>query len=439
MARIVCKFGGTSVADAAQFRKVKSIVDADPRRRIVVPSAPGKRHKEDPKVTDLLYLCHEIATQHVDFMPVFEQIRGRYLEIERELGIQAGVASAFEAFLGQIRAGAGRDFMASRGEYFSGLVMAAYLGAEFVDPEQFVVITPAGTVDPVTYEMLGRRLADPAKRYVMPGFYGRDHFGKVKTFSRGGSDISGSIAARAAKADIYENWTDVSGLLMADPRVVDKPAEMDQITYREIRELSYMGASVFHDEAILPVREARIPINIKNTNRPNDPGTFIVPEFTGSQYKVAGVAGKKNFTMITLEKALMNREVGFGYKVLGVLFSQGISFEHAPTSIDSMSIILDERQLADQNQAELVLEELRRAVNPDKIEIVRDLSLVAVVSEEFTTTVGLAAVGIDALRTAGIGVRLINMGASELNMIVGVRNADYERAVKALYQAYVAL
>lgn len=274
MGRIVCKFGGTSVADHNQFRQVKSIVESDPRRLIIVPSAPGKRHKEDPKVTDLLYLCHDTALQNVDFTPVFNQIRDRFIEIERELGIKAGMAAAFEQFKAQIKAGVSRDFMGSRGEYFNGLLMAAYLGAEFVDPEQFVIITPMGVVDPVSYDLLGKRLADERKKYVIPGFYGRDHYGQVKTFSRGGSDISGSIAARAARAELYENWTDVSGLLMADPRIVANPTDMDQITYREIRELSYMGASVFHDEAILPVREARIPINIKNTNKPNDPGIF---------------------------------------------------------------------------------------------------------------------------------------------------------------------
>ena len=437
MGRIVCKFGGTSVADHNQFRQVKSIVESDPRRLIVVPSAPGKRHKEDPKVTDLLYLCHDTALQNVDFTPVFNQIRDRFIEIERELGIKAGMAAAFEQFKAQIKAGVSRDFMGSRGEYFNGLLMAAYLGAEFVDPEQFVIITPMGVVDPVSYDLLGKRLADERKKYVIPGFYGRDHYGQVKTFSRGGSDISGSIAARAARAELYENWTDVSGLLMADPRIVANPTDMDQITYREIRELSYMGASVFHDEAILPVREARIPINIKNTNKPNDPGTFIVPEFTHSKYKVAGIAGKKNFTMITVEKTLMNREIGFGYKVLGVLFSQGISFEHAPTSIDSMSIILDEKQLADRNKEELVVAEITRTVGPDSIVVSRDLALIAVVGEEFTTTVGLHAIGLDALRNAGVNVHLINMGASELNMIIGVRNADYEQAVRVLYEAYV--
>jgi len=314
--------------------------------------------------------------------------------------------------------------------------MAEYLGAEFIDPERYVIIDPAGNVDPATYALLGDRLADPAPLYVMPGFYGRDHHGKVKTFSRGGSDISGAVAARAAGAGLYENWTDVSGLLMADPRIVDSPCHMDQVTYREIRELSYMGASVFHDEAILPVREAGIPINIKNTNRPQDPGTFIVPKFTESKYKIAGIAGKKDFAMICLEKSLMNKEVGFGVRVLGILANHGVSFEHCPSSIDSMSVILDDRQLADDKE-ELIIDELRRAVQPDRIEVLRDLALIAVVGEDMHNTIGMAARVFGALAEARVNVRIINQGASELNIIVGVSEADYERAVRALYAAFV--
>lgn len=437
MGRIACKFGGTSVADASQFRKVKAIVESDARRRVVVVSAPGKRTKQDPKITDLLYLVHETAALGTDFSAPFNQIRDRFLEIERDLGVRADMTGEMARFREQVAGGATRDFVAARGEYFSGRLMAAFLGAEFVDPEEYVIIDAHGTVDPATYPALGQRLADTARLYVIPGFYGRDHHGKVKTFSRGGSDISGAIAARAAGAECYENWTDVSGLLMADPRVVENPCHMDQITYREIRELSYMGASVFHDEAILPVREAKIPINIKNTNRPDDPGTMIVPVFTESKYKIAGIAGKKNFCMICLEKSLMNKEVGFGYKVLNVLFNHGISFEHCPTSIDTMSVILEDKELADADKAELVMEELQRAVNPDKIELLHDLALIAVVGEEMASTVGMAAQVFTALAKAQVNVRIINQGASELNIIVGVKEADYETAVRALYHAFI--
>ena len=438
MRRIVCKFGGTSVADASQFRKVKAIVEGDPRRRVIVPSAPGKRNKQDPKVTDLLYLCHDMAEAKTDFSGPFNQIRDRYVELEKELvGKAAGMAAALEKFRGEVAAGASRDFIASRGEYFSGLVMAAFLGAEFVDPADYVVIDGGGCVDPTSYSALGQRLHDPKKLYVMPGFYGRDHHGNVKTFSRGGSDISGAIAARAIMAEVYENWTDVSGLLMADPRVVENPCHMDLVTYSEIRELSYMGASVFHDEAILPVREAGIPINIKNTNKPEEPGTMIVPKFTDSKYKIAGIAGKKNFSMICLEKSLMNKEVGFGYRVLGALCNHGVSYEHCPSSIDTMSVIIEDKQL--DGKDEVLLEEIRRLVNPDKLELISDLALIAVVGEELVSTPGMAAAAFDALRDAKINVRIINQGASEMNLIIGVKAADYEPALRALYAAFVKL
>jgi aspartate kinase len=435
MGRIASKFGGTSVADANQFRKVKAILDGDPRRRVVVPSAPGKRHKDDHKVTDLLYLCHEMAAAKTGFTTPFEQLRQRFLEIEQDLGVAANMAAELATFHREVEAGASRDFIASRGEYFSGRIMAAFLGAEFVDPKDYVVMDADGNVQPQTYAALGQAMADETKRYVMPGFYGRDLHGKIKTFSRGGSDISGAIAARAVMAELYENWTDVSGLLMADPRIVQHPCHMDQVTYREIRELSYMGASVFHDEAILPVREAKIPINIKNTNHPQEPGTLIVPVFSESKYKIAGIAGKKHFCMINLEKSLMNKEVGFVYNVLGVLARHGISFEHCPTSIDSMSVILEEKRLAD--KGDIVLDELRRAVNPDRIELVEDLALIAIVGEDLANTPGMAAKVFTALAGEGVNVRIINQGASELNIIVGVKEDDYEKAVRALYLTFV--
>ncbi len=437
MGRIASKFGGTSVADANQFRKIRDIVTADPRRRVIVPSAPGKRHKEDPKVTDLLYLCHEMAVAKTGFVTPFNQLRDRFLEIEKDLGVDAGMAAELATFHREVEAGATRDFVASRGEYFSGRLMAAFLGAVFIDPADYVVMDAAGNVQPQSYAALGNAMADETKLYVMPGFYGRDLHGKVKTFSRGGSDISGAIAARAVMAEMYENWTDVSGLLMADPRIVQNPCHMDQVTYREIRELSYMGASVFHDEAILPVREAKIPITIKNTNRPLDPGTVIVPKFTESKYKIAGIAGKKHFSMINLEKSLMNKEVGFVHNVLGVLAMHGISFEHCPTSIDSMSVIVDDKQM--EEKGELVMEEIRRAVNPDKIELLGDLALIAVVGEELVATVGMAALVFDSLRDAGVNIRVINQGASEMNIIIGVKEDDYEKAVRALYAAFVKL
>lgn len=435
MARIACKFGGSSVADSSQFRKVAAIVRGNPKRTVVVVSAPGKRVPTEAKLTDLLYLCHEMAGMKTDFGTPYSLIRDRFLEIERELGLTTSLAGELEKFRQQVADGASKDFVASRGEFFSALLMAAFLKADFIDPEQFVIIDGAGNVDPVTYRKLGERLADQSKTYVIAGFYGRDHQGNVKTFSRGGSDVSGAIAARAGNCELYENWTDVSGLMMADPRIVEHPCHLDQVTYREIRELSYMGASVLHDEAILPVREAGIPINIKNTNKPDDPGTMIVPKFTDSKYKIAGIAGKKNFSMICLEKSLMNKEIGFGYKALGVLESHGISYEHCPSSIDTMTVILEEKALGD--KAEVVMDELKRVLQPDKLELVKGLALIAVVGEDMADTVGMAAQVFISLRDAKVNVRIINQGASELNIIVGVNNADYEAAVRALYHSFV--
>jgi aspartate kinase len=438
MSRIVCKFGGTSLADAKQFKKVRAIVESDARRSIVVPSAPGKRVSSDVKLTDLLYLCQQSAAVGADFTAPFAQIRERFLEIERDLGVSAKIGQHLDKLAADIKQGVTPDHVASRGEYLNGLLMAAYLDAEFVDPADCVLITANGGVDLETYRALGERLKDERKRYVVPGFYGRDAKGHVRTFSRGGSDISGAIVARAAKALVYENWTDVSGLLMSDPRIVKHPKPMAEVTYAEIRELSYMGASVLHDEAISPVREVGIPINIRNTNEPDHPGTKIVktlsPEVEKST-EIAGIAGKKNFSMISVEKSLMNKEVGFAYRLLGVLERHGVSFEHCPSAIDSMSVIVESSQLGD--KTELVLSEIKTTLAPDKLEFVPQIALIAVVGEGMAKTIGIAAKVFAALRDAQVNVRVINQGASELNIIVGVVPEDYEKAVNALYGAFV--
>jgi aspartate kinase len=439
MSRIVAKFGGTSLADAGQFKKVRAIIEADARRSIVVPSAPGKRSPADAKLTDLLYLCQSSAALGTHFEEPFGLVRERFLEIERELGVSAGMAGHLKELEQALKSGVSKDFVASRGEYLNGLIMAAYLGAEFVDPQQFVVLTANGGVDPETYALLGARIADPSKRYVVPGFYGRDQKGQVKTFSRGGSDISGAIVARAAKAELYENWTDVSGLLMTDPRIVPAAKPMEEVTYAEIRELSYMGASVLHDEAISPVREVGIPICIRNTNAPAHPGTRIVTKLSDAVEKsteIAGIAGKRAFAMISLEKNLLNKEVGFVYRLLGILERHGVSFEHCPSSIDSVSVIVDCTQL--EGKVELVLGEIKDSLKPDKIEYTPQISLIAVVGEGMAKTVGISAKVFIALRDAKVNVRLINQGASELNIIVGVVPEDYERAVRALYDTFVS-
>lgn len=438
MERIVAKFGGSSVADGSQIRKVRDILTADSRRRIVVVSAPGKRHAAEAKLTDLLYLCHEMAAMSTDFAEPFGLIRERFAGIAADLGLNAKIADLIDQFGGELAAGCSRDFAASRGEYFSARLIAEYLDGEFVDPAEHIIIRANGTIDQESYLLLGERLRDPRPLYVMAGFYGRDRQGLIKTFSRGGSDISGAIAARAAGAILYENWTDTSGILMADPRIVDAPQTIEEISFREIREMAYMGASVFHDEAILPVREAGIPIRIGNTNRPENPGTRIVPELsekalTGTE--IAGIAGRRDFSMINLEKSLMNREVGFAHRLLGILREQGVSFEQCPSSIDSISVIVEDARL--RGLDELILEEIRRQLEPDQLSLERNLALIAVVGEGMVRTVGIAAKIFSALSNAGINVRIINQGASEMNIIVGVAADDYEKAVRAVYAAFV--
>ena len=437
--RIVCKFGGSSLAGAEQFHKVRAIIEADQRRRIIVPSAPGKRDTGDAKITDLLYLCHHAASVGTDFSAPFAQIVARFCGIERELGVAAGIEPRLEAFRAELASGVSADYAASRGEYCCALLLAAWLGAEFVEPAECVVIESNGVVDPQTWDLLGARVAATDRLYVMPGFYGRDAQGRVRTFTRGGSDVSGAIAARATGAMLYENWTDVSGLLMADPRIVDKPRPMAEVTYAEIRELSYMGASVLHDEAMAPVREVGIPVNIRNTNDPSDPGTRIVAKLspeTVLNTQIAGIAGKTSFAMITIGKHLMNREVGFVYRLLGVLEHNGIPFEHCPSSIDSVSVVVEAMQL--EGRVEQVLEEIRRTLQPDEIEYVPQIALIAVVGEEMAHSVGIAAKIFSALAAAGVNMRLINQGASELNIIVGVAPEDYPGAVRAIYAAFVS-
>ncbi len=439
MSRKVAKFGGSSLADAGQFQKVKAIVDADSSRQILVPSAPGRRSPTDAKLTDLLYLCQNSAALGADFSEPFRLVEQRFVEIEQALGLEPDIARHLAQLRGELVKGVSADYVASRGEYLNGLLLAAYLDATFVDPVECIVLTPNGGVDPSSYAALGARLAEAGRRYVIPGFYGADQKGQVKTFSRGGSDITGAIAARAVMAELYENWTDVSGLLMSDPRIVADARPMLEVTYAEIRELSYMGATVLHDEAIAPVREVGIPIGIRNTNAPDAPGTLIVPVHKPDSrhaHQIAGIAGKKAFSMISVEKNLMNKEVGFGYRLLGVLEHHGVSFEHCPSSIDSMSVVVETAQI--EGKIDVLLDEIRNTLQPDKLEYTPAIALIAIVGEGMAHVIGMAARVFAALRDAGVNVRLINQGASELNIIVGVAPEDYEVAVRALYAAFVA-
>jgi len=437
-ARIVCKFGGSSLASAGQMHKVRAILEANEQRLIIVPSAPGKRDASDTKITDLLYLCQHAASVGADFSESFGLIATRFTGIESELGIEPRIMDHLEQFREALREGVTADYAASRGEHFSGLLLAAWLNADFVEPAECIVIDSNGLVDPQTWALLGERLADQDKRYVIPGFYGRDAQGHVRTFSRGGSDVSGAVAARAANAALYENWTDVSGLLMADPRIVDQPRPMEEVTYAEIRELSYMGASVLHEEAMAPVREVGIPVNIRNTNAPEHPGTRIVAKLSPEEVantQIAGVAGKASFSMLTIGKHLMNREVGFVYRLLGVLEHHGIPFEHCPSSIDSVSVVVESKWL--EGRVDQLLDEIRRTLEPDEIDYVPGIALIAVVGEEMARTPGIAAKVFAALAAAGVNVRLINQGASELNIIIGVAPDDYPAAVRAIYGAFI--
>lgn len=434
---IVAKFGGSSVADAGQIRKTAAIIQDDPRRRFVVVSAPGKRSAQDKKITDLLYLCHSLGEQGLDPGTPFEVVKERYVGIADELGVE-GAWEWLRDVEQQIKAGAERDWVASRGEYLSARIIASFLDADFVDAADGIRFGPDGRFRPSeSYARLHQRLADvPAGRIaVIPGFYGQDLNGRVRCFSRGGSDVTGAIVARAVHAGVYENWTDVSGMLMADPRLVPDPCPIEEITYREQRELSYMGATVLHDEAVFPVREADIPIHIRNTNQPQAPGTRIVAHRDSANTSIVGIAGRQGFATIFTEKALMNQERGYGRRVLEVLESHGISYEHSPTSIDTLSVIVTDEEL--NGKEEEVVADIKGAVQPDRIEVQRDMAMLAVVGQGMVHRVGVAARVFAALAERRINIRLINQGSSELNIIVGVAGADYEAAVRAIYDAFV--
>ncbi len=437
----VSKFGGTSVADADMIRKVKAIVAADADRRYVVPSAPGKRSKDDQKVTDLLYLCHEHARQGIAFDEVFTLIARRYSEIAEGLGVDPELQKHLEKVKQEIARvaadGGGPDYAASRGEYLNGLIIAEFLGAQFFDAAELIHFDERGKFDEdQTYRVIDEKLKG-SQLAVVPGFYGSLPDGSIKTFSRGGSDITGAVVARGVGASLYENWTDVSGLLMADPRIVDNPKAIQTLTYRELRELAYMGATVLHDEAIFPVRHAGIPVNIRNTNRSDDPGTMIVPgngseKHTGT---ITGIAGRKDFTVIALEKAMMNSQVGYGRRVLSVLEDHGVSFEHLPSGIDTMSLVVADSQI--DGKLKDVLEALRVEVHPDTIEATPQMALIATVGRGMSHIPGMAAKLFGALSEADINIRMIDQGSSELNIIVGIHADDFETAMRAIYKAFV--
>ncbi len=432
----VVKFGGSSLASAQQFKKVGEIIHADPERRYVVPSAPGKRFPKDTKVTDMLYGCYYLAEEGKSFKKELSEIEARYQEIIDGLGLTISLKEEFKTIEKNFKEKAGENYAASRGEYLNGIIMAAYLGYEFIDAAEVIRFTENGDFDAeLTNEILSARLAE-VERAVVPGFYGAYADGRVRTFSRGGSDITGSIVSRAVKADVYENWTDVSGFLVADPRIIEDPEGIETITYRELRELSYMGASVLHEDAIFPVRREGIPINIRNTNKPDDEGTWIVESTCQkSKYVITGIAGKKGFCSVNIEKAMMNSEIGFGRKVLQAFEDNGISFEHVPSGIDTMTIFVHQDEFVDKEQK--VVSAIHRLADPDCVEIEADLALIAVVGRGMKSTRGTAGRIFSALAHANVNVKMIDQGSSELNIIIGVANDDFETAIKAIYDIFV--
>lgn len=432
----VVKFGGSSLASAEQFRKAGDIIRSDAARRFVVPSAPGKRFDGDIKVTDMLYRCYDAAEKGENFDGLLSDIKNRYYEIINGLNLTLSLEDEFQVIRESFQNKAGSDYAASRGEYLNGIIMAHYLDYEFIDSAEVIFFDENGNFEAdLTDQKLSERLKH-AENAVIPGFYGAMHDGKVKTFSRGGSDVTGSIVARAIGADIYENWTDVSGFLITDPHIIENPEVIETITYRELRELSYMGATVLHEDAIFPVRKAGIPINIRNTNAPQDKGTMIVESTCRRpKYTITGIAGKKGFAAVNIEKDMMNSEVGFGRKVLQVFEENGLSFEHIPSGIDTMTVFIHQTEFEEKEQK--VLAGIHRAVAPDYIDLESNLALIAIVGRGMRATRGTAGRIFSALAHANINVKMIDQGSSELNIIVGVRNEDFEAAIQAIYDIFV--
>ena len=436
MAKVV-KFGGSSLASAEQFKKVGDIIRADEERRYVVPSAPGKRSPRDTKVTDMLYNLYDSVSDERSFAECLKNIRARYDEIIKGLGLTLDLTEEFDLIAKNLKAGADKDYAASRGEYLNGRIMAAYLGYEFLDPAEYIIFDKkTENYDAEkTYKNLGKKL-EKVERAVIPGFYGAYSDGTVKTFSRGGSDITGSIVARAIHADVYENWTDVSGFMITDPRIIKNPAKIETITYRELRELAYMGAGVLHEDAIFPVRQEGIPINIRNTNDPKDDGTWIVETTSKkSKYVITGIAGKKGFCAVNVDKDMMNSEIGFGRRVLQAFEENDISFEHLPSGIDTMTVFVHQDEFRHKEQS--VVSAIRRMTNPDTIDIESDLALIAVVGRGMKSTRGTAGRIFSALAHAHVNVKMIDQGSSEINIIIGVANSDFETAIKAIYDIFV--
>lgn len=434
----VAKFGGSSVADALQIEKIRRIIENDEDIKYVVVSAPGKRFSEDSKVTDLLYLCKTHIEHKIPYQQIFQVIYDRFMAVEVNLDVDVNLSAEFEEIKKNLENGATADYIASRGEYLNAILIAAYLGYDFVDSAKMVKFDDKGRfMEDLTNNAIKKELANHEKA-VIPGFYGSKIDGSIKTFSRGGSDITGALVARAVGADVYENWTDVSGFLMADPRIVNNPKPISTVSYKELRELSYMGASVLHEDAIYPARVANIPINIRNTNRPEDPGTIITSEPAKLEEGqiIAGIAGSKDFTVIAMYKNLMSSERGFIRKMTGILEDYDVPIEHIPSGVDTLSVVIDNNVI--DGKLDEIVEEFERQLKPDTIEVFEDMALIATVGHGMSSRTGVSAALFTALAREKINVRMIDQGSSEMNIIVGVENKDFESAIKAIYGAFVS-
>ncbi|NFN79401.1 aspartate kinase [Clostridium botulinum] len=435
MNTIITKFGGSSLADAVQFRKVKNIITANKSRKYIVPSAPGKRTSKDSKITDLLYLCHAHINAGISLDDVFNHVKKRYIGIVTDLELDLNIQSHLDIIKKDLEEGASSDYAASRGEYLNAIILSTYLGFEFVDAKDVIKFNTDGCLNyNETLALLKEKLSSIDKA-VIPGFYGSDSNGNIITFSRGGSDVTGALVTASLNADLYENWTDVSGFLMADPRIISNPKPISTITYTELRELSYMGASVLHEEAIFPVRQAGIPINIKNTNKPEDKGTFIVEDTLSDDSQIiTGIAGKKDFTVISIAKALMNSELGFCRKILSILEQHNVSFENMPSGIDTVCLVISDSQL--KNKTALIVEEIKRTCNPDTIDVHPNMALIATVGKGMAKQKGVASKVFTALSEANVNIRMIDQGSSEINILVGIENDNFEKAITAIYNAF---
>ncbi len=436
----VAKFGGSSVADGIQLTKTKEIIREDPDRKYIVVSAPGKRYEGDNKITDILYLCKTHIEHNLPYDQLFQVVVDRYMAVEINLGVKVDLLKYFEEIRENLRKNPSADYVASRGEYLNAVLVAAFLEYDFVDTANLIKFDEKGRLlTEETDKALAEELAKH-ERAVLPGFYGSTPDGEIKTFSRGGSDITGALVARAVHADVYENWTDVSGFLMADPRIVENPKQIRAISYKELRELSYMGASVLHEDAIYPARMANVPINIRNTNQPEDPGTFITAEvsedYSSEQnHIITGIAGSRDFTVVALYKNMMSSERGFVRKILDILNDYDINFEHLPSGIDTVSVVMANKAI--NGRLDEVLDEFRTRLRPDSIDVFEDMALIATVGHGMSYRQGVSAKLFEALAAAGVNIRMIEQGSSEMNIIVGVENKDFEKAIRAIYEAFV--